>query len=89
MAIDSGLLVACGDMNAVGGIRQILLTDLDNIATAVPTTPNTTHTLTALTASNAWARFEFKNETAALTITGQKKMVALLTNVLYHFIFQI
>ena len=73
MAIDSGLLVACGDMNAVGGIRQILLTDLDNIATAVPTTPNTTHTLTALTASNAWARFEFKNETAALTITGAKE----------------
>ena len=30
MAIDSGLLVACADMNAVGGIRQILLTDLSN-----------------------------------------------------------
>ena len=31
MAIDKGLLVACGDLNAVGGIRQILLTDLAGI----------------------------------------------------------
>lgn len=46
MAIDTGLLVACGDMNAVGGIRQILLTDLSNIATALPTTA-ANHTLTS------------------------------------------
>lgn len=73
MAIDSGLLVDCGDLNAVGGIRQILLTDLDNIATVDPLTLNATHTLTELTVTNPWARFEFKNETAALTITGTKE----------------
>ena len=73
MAIDSGLLVDCGDLNAVGGIRQILLTDLDNIATVDPSVLNATHTLTELTVTNPWARFEFKNETAALTITGTKE----------------
>ena len=73
MAIDSGLLVACGDLNAVGGIRQILLTDLDNIATALPTTLNATHSLTSIVGTLPWARFEFKNETASLTITGAKE----------------
>jgi len=73
MAIDSGLLVACGDMNAVGGIRQILLTDLSNVATVAPTSLAADHTLTGLTTTNPWARFEFKNETASLTITGAKE----------------
>ena len=73
MAIDSGLLVDCGDLNAVGGIRQILLTDLDNIATALPTTLNATHSLTSIVGTLPWARFEFKNETASLTITGAKE----------------
>jgi len=73
MPIDSGLLVDCGDLNAVGGIRQILLTDLDNIATVAPTTAATDHIITGLTVTNPWARFEFKNETAALAITGTKE----------------
>ena len=64
MAIDTGLQVDCGNLNAVGGIRQILLTDLDNVATVAPTTSNATHTMTGLTTTNPWARFEFKNETA-------------------------
>jgi len=73
MAIDTGLLVDCGDLNAVGGIRQILLTDLSNIATVTPTTPDGSHLVTAFTSTVAWARFEFKNETAALAITGTKE----------------
>jgi len=73
MAIDSGLLVDCGDLNAVGGIRQILITDLDNIATLSPTTLATDHIVTSVTATVPWARFEFKNETASLTITGAKE----------------
>ncbi len=73
MAIDTGLLVDCGDLNAVGGIRQILLTDLDNIATVAPTTAAADHVITAMTVTNPWARFEFKNETAALAITGTKE----------------
>ena len=73
MAIDTGLLVACGDMNAVGGIRQILLTDLSNVATASPASPGANHTLTSFITTEPWARYEFKNETASLTITGAKE----------------
>ena len=73
MAIDTGLLVACGDLNAVGGIRQILLTDLSNVATALPVSPGANHTLTSFITTAAWARYEFKNETASLTITGAKE----------------
>lgn len=73
MAIDTGLQVDCGNLNAVGGIRQILLTDLDNVATAVPTTSNAAHTLTSFITTAAWARFEFKNETASLAISGTKE----------------
>ena len=73
MAIDTGLQVDCGNLNAVGGIRQILLTDLDNIATVAPTTSNAAHTLTSITTTSPWARFEFKNETASLAISGTKE----------------
>ena len=73
MAIDAGLLVDCGDLNAVGGIRQILLTDLDNIATVAPTALDSTHSITSMTTTINWARFEFKNETAALAISGTKE----------------
>tara|TARA_R100000700_G_scaffold28195_1_gene35055 strand:- start:1387 stop:1992 length:606 start_codon:yes stop_codon:yes gene_type:complete len=73
MAIDTGLTVTCGNLNAVGGIRSILLTDLDNIATVTPTSSNATHTVTGLTTTNPWARFEFKNETASLAISGTKE----------------
>ena len=73
MPIDSGLLVDCGDLNAVGGIRQILLTDLDNIATVAPSAAAADHIITSLVVTNPWARFEFKNETAALAISGTKE----------------
>ena len=73
MAIDTGLLVACGDLNAVGGIRQILLTDLSNVATVSPASPGANHTLTSFITTAPWARYEFKNETASLTITGAKE----------------
>ena len=72
MAIDSGLLVVCADLQAVGGIRQILLTDLTNIDTLVA---GTDHDYSSIVVSGSpnWARFEFKNETASLTITGAKE----------------
>ena len=73
MAIDTGLLVDCGDLNAVGGIRQIILTELDNITTVAPTVAPATHIISSMVSSDPWARFEFKNETAALAITGTKE----------------
>jgi len=73
MAIDTGLIVDCADLNAVGGIRQIIITDLDNIETVAPTGLAADHIVTALTTTVPWARFEFKNETAALAISGTKE----------------
>jgi len=73
MAIDTGLLVDCGDLNAVGGIRQIILTELNNITTVAPTAAAADHIITSMVVSDPWARFEFKNETAALAITGTKE----------------
>ena len=73
MAIDTGLLVDCGDLNAVGGIRQIILTELDNITTVAPTAAAADHIISSMVSSDPWARFEFKNETAALAITGTKE----------------
>ena len=72
MAIDTGLQVTCGDLQAVGGIRQILLTDLDNVATLAAGVGDT-HSYTSIITTIPWARFEFKNETASLTITGAKE----------------
>jgi len=74
MAIDTGLLVACGDLQAVGGIRQILITDLTNIDTVTAGGAGT-HSYSSIVADTGtpWARFEFKNETASLTITGAKE----------------
>ncbi len=71
--IDSGLQIGCTDLQAVGGIRQILLTNLSNIATVTPTSLNATHTITSITTNVEWARFEFKHETAAMTINGTKE----------------
>ena len=61
MAIDTGLLVGCTDLQAVGGIRQILITDLDNIdtVTAGSAGTNAYSSIVADTGS-PWARFEFK-----------------------------
>ena len=73
MAIDTGLLVECSDLNAVGGIRQIILTDLGNIATVAPSAAAADHIISSFVATSPWARFEFKNETAALAITGTKE----------------
>lgn len=70
MAIDTGLQVACADLQAVGGIRQIIVTDLTNIDTV---TTGTAHDYSNLTTSVACARFEFKNESASLTVNGTKE----------------
>lgn len=72
MAITTGLLVDCEDLNSIGGIRQIIITDVANITTMLPVTSNATHTMTSLLTTIPWARFEFQNETAGMTVTGTK-----------------
>ena len=71
MAIDNGLQVICGDLQAVGGIRQIIVADIDEINTV---TTASDHSYSALTTtSGACARFEFKNESASLAINATKE----------------
>ena len=76
MAIDTGLAIDCTDLQATGGIKQILLrswADGDTIAyggTGV-------HTITSIKDNGGtdadWGVYEFKNETPALTINATKE----------------
>jgi hypothetical protein len=69
MAIDTGLLVGCADLQAVGGIRQIIVTEVSNITVV---TKGTAHDYTLLTATDC-ARFEFRNESGSFTVNGTKE----------------
>ena len=69
MAIDTGLLVGCTDLQAVGGIRQIIVTEVSNISAV---TTGSTHDYSALTAAGC-ARFEFRNESGSFTVNGTKE----------------
>jgi hypothetical protein len=70
MAIDTGLQVGCTDLQATGGVRQIIVTELTNIDTV---TTGSAHNYSSLATGSAAARFEFKNESASLTINGTKE----------------
>ena len=76
MAIDTGLAIDCTDLQATGGIKQILLrswADGDTIlygGTGV-------HTITSIKDTGGtdaeWGVYEFKNETPTLTINATKE----------------
>ena len=75
MAIDTGLAIDCTDLQATGGIKQILLrswADGDTIAYG-----SSTHTITSIKDTGGtdadWGVYEFKNETPALTINATKE----------------
>lgn len=75
MAIDTGLAIACADLQATGGITQILLrswaaTDAIDYGTAG------VHDIVSIlevAADANWFVYEFKNETPALTINATKE----------------
>ena len=70
MAIDTGLGVTCADLQATGGIKQILLRSWAT-GDAVTYGAAGTHSIVSIleTAADAdWFVYEFKNETPALTI---------------------
>tara|TARA_R110000824_G_scaffold393328_1_gene592425 strand:+ start:21 stop:602 length:582 start_codon:yes stop_codon:yes gene_type:complete len=73
MAIDSGLIVTCADLQATGGIKQIILTDISNVLTILPTSAAADHIITAVTTTVPWARYEFKDQSGAFTISGTKE----------------
>ena len=75
MAIDTGLAIACADLQATGGITQILLrswTATDAITYGATGTHSIVSILEVAADAN-WFVYEFKNETPALTINGTKE----------------
>ena len=74
MAIDTGLGIVCADLQATGGITQILLRDWAT-ADVVTFGSGTAHTITNIQSGgdSAWFVYEFKNETPALTINATKE----------------
>jgi hypothetical protein len=77
MAIDTGLAVTCADLQATGGIKQILLRSW--VAGDIITYDNsaTKHGISGIQkagpANADWYVYEFKNETPALTINATKE----------------
>ena len=74
MAIDTGLGVTCADLQATGGIKQILLRSWAT-ADVVTYGAGTTHTITNIQSGGdaAWFVYEFKNEVPSLTIAATKE----------------
>ena len=79
MAIDTGLAIGCTDLQATGGISQILLREwtTTDVVTYDTSTPSVHSILSILDASPAttadWFVYEFKNETPSLTIAATKE----------------
>jgi len=74
MAIDTGLGVVCGDLQATGGISQIIIREWAT-ADAVTYGAGTAHTITNIQSGGDanWFVYEFKNEVPAMTITATKE----------------
>jgi len=75
MAIDTGLAIACADLQATGGITQILLrswTATDAITYGATGTHSIASILKVAADADCFV-YEFKNETPALTISATKE----------------
>ena len=75
MAIDTGLAIACADLQATGGITQILLRSW-TATDAITYGATGTHSIASIlkvAADADWFVYEFKNETPALTISATKE----------------
>ena len=74
MAIDTGLGVECSDLQATGGIKQILLRSWAD-ADVITYGTGTAHTITNIQSGGDanWFVYEFKNENPSLTIAATKE----------------
>ena len=75
MAIDTGLAIGCADLQATGGIEQILLRSW-SATDAITYGATGTHSIVSILTGAAdadWFVYEFKNETPALTINATKE----------------
>ena len=76
MAIDTGLGVTCADLQATGGIKQILLRSWANTDAVLYGNAAGEHDIDSILTGGspaAWFVFEFKNETPAMTINATKE----------------
>jgi len=77
MAIDTGLAVTCTDLQATGGIKQILLRSWADGDVVGYDNAATKHGISSIVdtggSTASWVLFEFKNETPALTINATKE----------------
>ena len=81
MAIDSGVTINCVDLQAPGGIRQILLRSWAATDTIIyqnaGTSPNADHEISSITsggvATASWFNYDFKDQEPSMTINGTKE----------------
>ena len=77
MAITNGINIGCDDLQAAGGIRNILIrTWADGDAVTYSNT-STSHAISKIVDTGGstanWRNFEFKNELPSLTVTAAKE----------------
>ena len=76
MAITDGLAIGCGDLQATGGIKRVLIREWNSTGTADEITLGGAgaHTVTSIMdsagTSSTWGVFENKIETPALVVSG-------------------
>ena len=76
MAIDKGIGVDCTNLQSTGGIKQICLRSFATADAVSYVNDVSKHDITTITSGGSpanWFVFEFKNETAALTINATKE----------------
>ena len=78
MAIDNGIAISCADLQASGGIKQILLRSWESLDVVTYDDGAGKHSITEIhevapATTATWYSYEFKNETPALTINATKE----------------
>jgi hypothetical protein len=77
MAIDTGIEIACADLQASGGIRHILLREWTTGDIVVYASTTGLHSITSIKKAGPavadWYLFEFRDQTPALTINATKE----------------
>ena len=71
MAITNGINIGCSDLQAAGGIRNILIRTWESGDTVTYVNTATSHSISSL--AGTWFNYEFKNELPSLTVTAAKE----------------
>ena len=71
MAITNGINIGCSDLQAAGGIRNILIRTWTSGDSVTYVNTATSHAISSL--AGTWFNYEFKNELPSLTVTAAKE----------------